>query len=237
MFTPLDQFIPHIVIPFVIFSSDFSFTLGSLFFIGIFIFELIFVGNSYAPALYPTPGQYFNELVSNTFFEMVVQQAGRRAVVYFPFLYTCFIVILCSNLMGLFPFAFTPTSQLVVTFSLALSCNFAFLIIGFTENGFKFFALFKPDAPLVLIPLIFVIEFVSYLLRTFSLSIRLFANMMAGHTLLHILSSFVFGFVNARLYYYCFLTFHSNYTCFLFGIRYCLFTSICFFYFAMYLSE
>jgi len=101
-------------------------------------------------------------------------------------------------LIGLIPFAFTPTSHLVFTFSLALTCNLAFIIIGFKENGFKFLNLFVPKGgPLWLLPLIVVIEFVSYLLRTFSLSIRLFANMMAGHTLLHILSSFVTAFIKA----------------------------------------
>jgi len=200
MFTPLEQFNPHAIIPLVLFMADFSFTLGSLFLIGIFIFELILLGNTLAPTVIPTPGQYFNELVSKYFFEIIYQQAGPRGLIYTPFFYTCFIVIFTSNFMGLFPFAFTPTSQLVVTFSLALSCNFAFLLIGFSENGLKFFALFNPAAPLILKPLIFTIELVSYLLRTFSLSIRLFANMMAGHTLLHILSSFVITFVNARLY-------------------------------------
>jgi F-type H+-transporting ATPase subunit a len=199
MFTPLDQFSPHIVIPFLLFSVDFSLTLGSLFLIGTFILELILFINATNPTLYPTPGQYFTESLSNFIFDTIRQQAGPMGLKYAPFLYTCFVVVLSSNLIGLLPFAFTPTSQLVLTFSLALSCNFALILIGFYENGFKFFALFKPEAPIILVPLIFAIEFVSYLLRTFSLSIRLFANMMAGHTLLHILSSFVIAFVKARL--------------------------------------
>jgi ATP synthase subunit 6 len=98
---------------------------------------------------------------------------------------------LFSNIIGLFPFSFTVTSQLAITFALSLSFNLGFFVLGFYIHGIKFLKLFVPSgAPAVLLPLIVVIEIVSYSIRTFSLSIRLFANMMAGHTLLHILSSF-----------------------------------------------
>jgi len=129
---------------------------------------------------------------------MIKQQVGKEGLVYFPLLFTIFFVVLFSNLVGLVPFAFTPTSHLCFTFTIALTCNLAFVIIGFKENGYKFLQIFAPKGgPLWLFPVIIIIEFISYLLRTFSLSIRLFANMMAGHTLLHILSSFVVAFIQA----------------------------------------
>jgi len=90
------------------------------------------------------------------------------------------------------PFGFTVTSHIIVTFFLALSFNLGFLFLGLVMHKFRFFLLFVPKGvPLLLAPLIIIIEIVSYLIRTFSLSLRLFANMMAGHTLLKILASFV----------------------------------------------
>lgn len=110
---------------------------------------------------------------------------------FFPVFLLVFLFILFSNLCGLLPFSFTVTAQFAITFALAFSFNLGFIILGFYLHKLSFLKLFVPsDAPLFLIPLLVVIEVVSYLIRTFSLSIRLFANMMAGHTLLHILASF-----------------------------------------------
>jgi ATP synthase subunit 6 len=128
---------------------------------------------------------------------IVKQQAGQKGLRYFPLFFVIFFLILFSNLIGLVPFTFTPTSHIVITFTLAFTCNLAFIIIGFKENGLSFLRLFVPNgSPRFLLPIIVVIEFISYLLRTFSLSIRLFANIMAGHTLMHILASFVTAFLN-----------------------------------------
>jgi len=129
---------------------------------------------------------------------VVVQQAGRRALAHVPLLFAIFVIVLMSNLIGLLPFSFTPTAQLILTFTLAFICNVGIVIIGFDMHGVHFLRLFVPNGgPAWLLPLITVIELISYLLRTFSLAIRLFANMMAGHTLLHILTTFTVGFVNA----------------------------------------
>lgn len=122
---------------------------------------------------------------------MVKEQTDGSGKPYFPLFYTIFFFILFSNLIGLLPFSFTVTSHFAVTFGLSLSMNIGMLLLGFLKNGFSFLNLFIPSgAPKPLLPLIVVIEIVSYLIRTFSLSIRLFANMMAGHTLLHILATF-----------------------------------------------
>jgi len=122
---------------------------------------------------------------------MIKEQTHNSALSYFPLFLVVFVFILFSNLIGLVPFSFTTTAQFAITFALALSFNLGFIFLGFYKHGYKFLKLFVPsDAPMLLVPLIVVIEVVSYLIRTFSLSIRLFANMMAGHTLLHILTTF-----------------------------------------------
>jgi ATP synthase subunit 6 len=112
---------------------------------------------------------------------------------FFPFVFFTFFFILLSNLIGMLPFSFTITAHLSITFFLAFAFNLSFILIGFLKNGWSFLNLFKPEGtPSFLLPLIIIIEVVSYLIRTFSLSIRLFANMMAGHCLLYVISSFVF---------------------------------------------
>ncbi len=196
-FSPLEQFslkmLSDQVAPGLI-----AFTNASLYLLIVLVLIFSFFYLSLKRAtLIPSTVQLLAESVYNFVLTTVVQQAGPKALRYFPLFFTIFVIILFSNLVGLLPFAFAPTSHLVFTFSFALTCNLAFIIIGFKENGLSFLKLFAPKgSPVFLLPLIIVIEFMSYLLRTFSLSIRLFANIMAGHTLLHILASFVIAFIN-----------------------------------------
>jgi len=197
-FSPLEQFEVLILKP-IVFGYDFSMTNASLsLLIALFLFLLFFFLGLRFAKLVPTPLQSLCESCYVFIVSVIKQQAGQKGLRYMPIFFVIFFLILFSSLIGLVPFAFTPISHLVFTFSLALTCNVAFIIIGFKENGLPFLRLFVPNgSPRFLLPLIVVIEFVSYLLRTFSLSIRLFANIMAGHTLLHILSSFVTGFIHA----------------------------------------
>lgn len=128
--------------------------------------------------------------------DILVQQTHGDGIKYFPFFFNIFLFILCCNFFGLLPFSFTITAHLSITFFFALSFNLGFFFIGLIKHKFNFFLLFVPQgAPKALLPLIVIIEIVSYLIRTFSLSIRLFANMMAGHCLLSIISSFVFTLI------------------------------------------
>lgn len=130
--------------------------------------------------------------------DMLVQQAGEKAIKYFTFMFVAFIIVIIANLLGMLPYGFTVTAHLSVTFFLALSYNLGFFLLGLDLHEWSFFKLFIPaGTPSLLLPLIVAIEVVSYLIRTFSLSIRLFANMMAGHCLLFVISSFVFNIVNA----------------------------------------
>ena len=128
------------------------------------------------------------EIVDNMTRDILHDNAKR----YFPFVLTLFCFILFANVLGLVPYSFTVTSHLVVTLSLALTVFIGATVIGFIRNGFGYLKLFVPSGvPAVLLPLVVVIEIVSYFIRPMSLSIRLFANMMAGHMMLKVMAGFV----------------------------------------------
>ena len=128
------------------------------------------------------------ELIDNMTHDILHENARR----YFPFVLTLFLFILFANVLGLVPYSFTVTSHLIVTLSLALTVFIGATIIGFIRNGFGYLKLFVPSGvPAVLLPLVVVIEIVSYFIRPMSLSIRLFANMMAGHMMLKVMAGFV----------------------------------------------
>jgi len=197
-YSPLEQFEISTWAPLSFFGIfDISLNNASFsFLIAVLHFFLFFTYGWFNPKLIPTPVQAICEQSYLFILGIIEQQCGHRGFRYFPYIFCTFFLILFSNLIGLIPFAFTPTSHIAFTLSIAFTANFAFVIIGFKENKLAFLKLFVPKGgPKWLFPIIVVIEFVSYLLRTFSLSIRLFANMMAGHTLLHILSSFVTAFI------------------------------------------
>ncbi len=128
------------------------------------------------------------EIVDNMTHEILHENARR----YFPFVLTLFLFILFANVLGLIPYSFTVTSHLIVTLTLALTVFIGATIIGFIRHGFGYLKLFMPSGvPVVLLPLVVVIEIVSYFIRPMSLSIRLFANMMAGHMMLKVMAGFV----------------------------------------------
>ena len=113
---------------------------------------------------------------------------------YFLYIYFLFLVIVFSNLFGMIPFSFTTTSQLLITFSCSLTAFIGLNFIGLRKHGLAFFGMFLPNGvPLVIAPFLVPIEFISYNARVFSLAIRLFANMMSGHALMHILGGFCFS--------------------------------------------
>jgi len=153
-------------------------------------FSFIFLTSLYNVSLVPGYFQALFEILYLFVFGILSQQAGKKGEAYFPLVFTLFFFILISNLIGLTPFGFTVTAQFILTISLAFSLNFGLIIIGFMLHGIYFLKKFlPPDTPLWLLPSLCVIEIVSYLIRTLSLSVRLFANMLAGHALMHIISS------------------------------------------------
>jgi len=159
----------------------------------LFLITLLWLGLSRATAVAPTGVQYLIEAWWTTLAGVIRQQLGQeqRFTALFVWLFGWLAI---NNLVGLVPFNFTITSHLCVTLFLALGFNLGFLVWGLRYHGFRFFGLFFPSgAPVFLLPLIVVIEVVSYLIRPISLALRLFANMMAGHTLVHIILGFAAG--------------------------------------------
>ena len=119
--------------------------------------------------------------------DMVRSNVGNDGRAYFPFVFTLFVFLLFGNMLGLIPYSYTFTSQIIVTFAMAGFIFIAVTLIGLFKHGLHFFSFFVPQgAPKVLIPFLIVIEVISYFVRPVSLSVRLFANMLAGHTMLKV---------------------------------------------------
>lgn len=128
------------------------------------------------------------EFVANTLRE----SAGSEGMKFFPFVFSLFMFILVSNLIGMIPGAFTVASHLIVTFALAMAVILTVVIYGFSRNGVGFLKLFVPHGiPVVILPLVVAIEVISFLSRPISLSVRLFANMLAGHITLKVFAGFI----------------------------------------------
>nr|YP_009646641.1 ATP synthase F0 subunit 6 [Picocystis salinarum]QBX98515.1 ATP synthase F0 subunit 6 [Picocystis salinarum] len=148
-------------------------------------------------ALVPGPWQGGVEMVYEFVRNLVEEQVGPAGRPYFPLLFTTFTFLLLCNLVGMVPYSFTVTSHFVVTFGLSLSLFLGITAVGFQHHGWHFFSFLLPKgAPLVLAPLLVVLELVSYCFRAVSLGVRLFANMMAGHTLVKILCGFAWSMLS-----------------------------------------
>ena len=170
-----------------------SFTNSSLFMAisSLFILLLLFLGTK-KKSLVPSKIQYITEASYTFVAKMINDTAGSSAKSFFPFIFTLFMFVLLCNMIGMLPYSFTVTSHIIVTLVMALFIFVAVTIIGFIKHGFKYLSIFVPKGvPVVLLPLITVIEIISYLSRPVSLSVRLFANMMAGHTMLKVFGGFV----------------------------------------------
>lgn len=131
---------------------------------------------------------------------MVKDQIGTSNEIYLPFIYSLFFFIIFANLNGNIPYGYTLTTSMIVSIGLSFTIFVGVTIVAFEKHGIHFFAFFVPSGtPLGLVPLLVLIELISYLARAFSLGIRLFANMVAGHTLLKILSGFLWGMFTSSL--------------------------------------
>ena len=141
------------------------------------------------------------ESIYTTISTIVKDQIGIKYERYFPFIYSLFFFILIANLVGNVPYNFTVTTSLIVSIGLSVTIFLGVTILGIIKKKFAFLASFVPDGtPLGLVPLLTSIEFVSYCARAFSLGIRLFANMVAGHSLLKILSTFLLKFFKSDIF-------------------------------------
>jgi ATP synthase subunit 6 len=192
-FSPLEQFEIRALLPIHIGRFYFSFTNSSIFIaaaVGIFLLVCLCATKN-GGRLVPTPLQSLLEIQYEFVVSIVSGQVGKEGKIYFPFVFTLFTFVLLSNLIGLVPYTFTTTSHIMVTFGLSFSIVIGVTVIGFQTHGVRFFSFLLPQgAPLLLAPLLVPIELISYLFRAVSLGVRLFANIITGHTLVKILSGF-----------------------------------------------
>jgi F-type H+-transporting ATPase subunit a len=157
----------------------------------------------------------YNKLVSNnlsagkesiyaTVHSIVINQINdKNGQIYFPFIYALFTFILVNNLIGMVPYSFASTAHFILTFSLSFTVVLGATILGFQKHGLKFFSLFVPaGCPLGLLPLLVLIEFISYLARNVSLGLRLAANILSGHMLLNILSGFTYNIMTSKFLFF-----------------------------------
>jgi F-type H+-transporting ATPase subunit a len=191
----MSQFEIKRIVPIELFGYDVSFTNASLFMvIAVVLISGFLILAMSRRALVPGRVQSIAELSYEYIANMVRENLGEEGMKFFPWVFTIFIFILTLNLLGMIPHSFTVTSHIIVTFALAAMVWITVTLIGFARHGFGFLRLFVPSGiPIWLMPIIIPIELISYLIRPISHSVRLFANMMAGHTMLKVFAGFVVG--------------------------------------------
>ncbi len=191
--SPLHQFTIETLIPIHIGGIDASFTNSALLMVLAVLVTTGFMVLSVRGAkLVPGRWQSMAELSYEFIANMVRENVGDEGMPYFPFMFSLFMFVLIGNLLGMIPWSFTFTSHIIVTFALAAVVFVGVTLIAIFKHGFKFLTLFVPHGvPWWMLFLLVPIEVLSYFIRPFTLSIRLFANMMAGHTMLIIFAGFV----------------------------------------------
>lgn len=194
MSSPLHQFEIKPLIPLPeIGGVDVSFTNASLFMALAAVVSVALVTLTLRQrALVPGRWQALAEIYYGFIAGLVKESASPEAKRFFPFIFALFSFILFGNLLGMLPFSFTFTSQLILTFGLAACVFLLVTIVGFARHGLHFFSYFVPQGtPPFMVPVIFILEMIAYLVRPITLSVRLFANMLAGHVLVKVIVGFV----------------------------------------------
>ena len=192
MASPVEQFKLKSLVPFELGGVDLSYTTSSLWMTITVVCVTAFLtlsmrGGRLVPGRWQSMAEMSYEFIAN----MIRENVGAEGRKYFPFIFTLFMFILVGNLVGMIPFAYTFTSQIIVTFAMAATIFIGVTVIGLVRHGLHFFSLFVPSGtPLILAPLLIPIEVISYFVRPVSLSVRLFANMMAGHTMMKVIGGF-----------------------------------------------
>ncbi len=198
---PLEQFKVFTLYSLVFLSLDLSLTNVLIICLLLFIFFCLFsfVLKKYNVQLkifnhyyyFPTVGQFFVEFLNKFISQFVRSSLNKKGECFYPFVSSLFVLILLSNLIGLIPYSFTLTSHIIITFALSFAIYIGINIICIRKFGILYFSLFLPSGTSFILALLLVpIELISYLFKPISLSIRLFANMMAGHTLLKVIAGF-----------------------------------------------
>jgi F-type H+-transporting ATPase subunit a len=190
---PISQFQISRLVPIEIGNLDFSFTNSSLFMVatvaaaGGFLF-LTTANRGLVPGRMQSISEMSYEFIAN----MLREGAGTQGMRFFPLVFSLFMFVLVANLMGMVPYFFTVTSHIIVTFALAMLVIGTVIVYGFMKHGMGFLKLFVPHGvPPLIVPLVSAIEVISFLSRPISLSVRLFANMLAGHITLKVFAGFV----------------------------------------------
>jgi len=191
--SPLHQFVIERLVPLHIGGLDLSFSNSALFMaIAVVVITLFLTLSMSGAALVPSRWQSAAEMSYEFIANMVRDNVGSAGKAYFPFVFSLFMFVLFGNLIGMVPYSFTYTSHIAVTFALAAFIFIGVTVIALARHGWHFFSFFAPKGmPAALLLLLVPIEIISYLIRPLTLSIRLFANMMAGHTMLVIFAGFV----------------------------------------------
>jgi F-type H+-transporting ATPase subunit a len=206
--SPLDQFIIRDLISLkasILNNIQFSITNIGLYLIitTVLIFMLYLLANNYNRVV-PNNWSIGMESLYSTVFSIVINQINaKKGQMFFPLLSSLFIYILINNLVGMVPYSFAPTSHFILTFSISFTIVIGATILGFQIHALKFFSLLVPaGCPLGLLPLLVLIEFISYLSRNVSLGLRLGANILSGHMLLNILAGFTFNIMKSGFVYF-----------------------------------
>ncbi len=208
IFSPLDQFdiksLLSIDLP-ILGNLHISITnIGFYLIIGAFFFLVIHLLSTNYNKLVSNKWSISLESLYATIHSIVTNQINAgKGQIYFPFIYTLFIFILINNLIGMVPYSFASTSHFVLTFGLSFTIVLGATILGFQKHGLEFFSLLVPaGCPLALLPLLVLIEFISYLARNISLGLRLAANILSGHMLLHILAGFTYNIMTSGIIFF-----------------------------------
>jgi len=191
---PIHQFEIHEMVPLLkVAGRDIAFTNSALMmFIVVAGITLLMIGASARRAVVPGRLQSIAEMSYEFVADTVRSSAGTEGMKFFPFVFSLFMFILFANLIGLIPYSFTVTSQIIITSAFALLVFVIVVVYGFWRNGLHFFNLFVPKGvPKVILPGVVLIEILSFLSRPISHSVRLFANMLAGHITLQVFAAFI----------------------------------------------
>ena len=193
--SPLAQFEIKTLIPLQVGDINVSLTNSSIFMIAtVLAISLFLVMGMRRSALVPGRWQSMVELSYIFIANLIKDTVGSEGRPYFPFIFTVFMFVLFGNLFGMLPYTFTFTSHIVVTFTMALFVFLGVTLIAIAKHKIRFFTFFMPPGvPMYMAPILIPIEIISYLSRPISLSVRLFANMLAGHTLMKVFAGFIFA--------------------------------------------
>ncbi|MEC8531255.1 MAG: F0F1 ATP synthase subunit A [Pseudomonadota bacterium] len=191
--SPLEQFEIKELIPINIGGTDISFTNSALMMVvTVALICLLMLVGTRRRAMIPVRWQVVAEMCYQFVANLIRDTVGNEGRKYFPFIFTLFMFILFGNMLGMLPYSFTFTSHIAVTFAMAMVVFTGVTLLGLAKHGIHFFSLFvPPGVPIWMWPLMIPIEIISYLSRPISLAMRVFANMLAGHTLLKVFAGFV----------------------------------------------